>query len=67
MTEAPSAKLNASFFPYCKLIFAAVILIKPGRITAKKAMQKPKTSGKKNSIYLILKRIYVIALLISKY
>src|SRR5574343_517595 len=66
-TEAPAAKLIASFLPSCKLILAAVMLIKPGRITAKKAIQKPKTSGKKLVIYLILKRIYVIALLISKY
>jgi hypothetical protein len=46
ITEAPRAKLIAIFLPSCKLIFAAVILINPGGITAKKAIKKPKTSGK---------------------
>jgi hypothetical protein len=45
--EAPSTKRNASFFPSCVLTFAAVMLIKPGGITAKKAMKKPNTRGKK--------------------
>jgi hypothetical protein len=37
--EAPTAKLNASFLPSSKLILAAVILINPGRITARTAKQ----------------------------
>ncbi len=65
---APVAKEIASFLPSTALTFAAVILIKPGGIIPIDAITKPNNKGTMNSkFYLILKRIYVIALFISKY
>ena len=66
-TKAPAANNKARFLPSCVLIFAAVILISPGGKTPTNEVIKPKKSGVIMFIYLILKRIYVIDLFISKY
>ena len=51
-----------------KLIFAAVILSKPGGITPTNARTKPKKKIKViSNVYLILNLIYVIGLFCSKY
>ena len=67
MINAPNTNIMARFLPSIKLTLAAVIFIIPGGITPTIAAKKPKKKGRKIDIYLILKRIYVIALLISKY
>ena len=72
---APVTKSMALSLPSFMLTFAAVILINPGNEIPMQADKKPDKKEKakfnflefENYFYFILKRIYVIALLISKY